>query len=117
MMETTMSTDWISPQPLSALNEGFAVAIMLEANQDQADAVAEVLRVMTPPTMAEPSVKLFLPYRSPTNPSLFFIFELYVNESAWKEHERTEHFKVAIEKLLPNLARRERVPFVPFIKG
>ena len=112
-----MLTDWIPPQSLAALNEGFVVAIMLEANPGEADAVAEVLSVMTPPTMAEPGVKLFLPYRSPTNPSLFFIFELYVNEAGWKAHERTGHFKAAIEKLLPRLARRERVPFVPFITG
>ena len=112
-----MLTDWIPSQSLAALNEGFVVAIMLEANQGEADAVAEVLRVMTPPTMAEPGVKLFLPYRSPTNPSLFFIFELYVNEAGWKAHERTDHFKAAIQKLLPRLARRERVPFVPFVKS
>ena len=110
-----MRTDWIPPHSLAALNDGFVVAIMLEANPGDAEAVAEVLRALMPPTMAEPGVKLFLPYRSPTNPSLFFIFELYVNEAGWKAHERTDHFKAAIEKLLPRLARRERVPFVPFI--
>jgi quinol monooxygenase YgiN len=64
-----------------------------------------------------PGVKLFLPYRSPTNPAHFFIFELYVDEAGWKAHERTDHFKKAIEGLLPRLSRRERVPFVPFVKG
>jgi hypothetical protein len=70
---------------------------------------------MTPPTMAEPGVKLFLPYRSPTKPSLFFIFELYTNEAGWKAHEATDHFKVAIEGLLPRLARRLHQP--PFRTG
>jgi quinol monooxygenase YgiN len=110
MTETPMLTNWITPQALAALNEGFVVAIMLDAKEGEADAVAEILRVMTPPTMAEPGVKLFLPYRSPTNPSQFFVFELYVNEGAWKAHEATEHFKVAIEELKPRLSRRERVP-------
>jgi quinol monooxygenase YgiN len=117
MMEIAMLTNWIPPQTLAALNEGFVVAIHLEAKEGEADAVAELLRVLTPPTMAEPGVKLFLPYRSPTNPAHFFIFELYVNEAGWKAHERTDHFKRAIEGLLPRLSRRERVPFAPFIKG
>jgi quinol monooxygenase YgiN len=116
-MEARMLTNWIPPQSLAALNEGFVVAIMLEAKEGEAEAVVEILGIMTPPTMAEPGVKLFLPYRSPTNPSLFFIFELYVNEAGWKAHEATDHFKVAIEGLLPRLSRRERVPFVPFIRN
>ena len=110
-----MLTNWIPRESLAALNDGFVIAIMLEAKDGEADAVADILRVMTPPTMAEPLVKLFLSYRSPTNRSLFFIFELYANEAGWKAHETTSHFKVAIESLLPRLARRERVPFVPFI--
>jgi quinol monooxygenase YgiN len=81
---------------------------MLEAREGQADALAEILEVMTPPTMAEPGVKLFLPYRSPTNPLLFFIFELYVNEAAWGAHEATDHFKTALAQLLPRVTRRER---------
>jgi quinol monooxygenase YgiN len=114
-MEARMLTDWISPDALKSLNEGFVVAIMLEAKEGQAEALAEILRVMTPPTMAEPGVKLFLPYRSPTNPLLFFVFELYVNEAAWGAHEVTNHFKTAVADLLPRVTRRERVPFIPFL--
>ena len=112
-----MLTNWISPDALKSLNDGFVVAIMLEAKEGQADALGEILEVLTPPTMAEPGVKLFLPYRSSTNPLKFFIFELYVNEAGWKAHEATEHFKAAIDGLIPRLSRRERVPFVPFIRG
>jgi (4S)-4-hydroxy-5-phosphonooxypentane-2,3-dione isomerase len=110
-----MLTNWIPADSLAALNDGFVVAIMLEAKQGEADALAEILRVMTAPTMAEPGVKLFLPYRSPTNSSLFFIFELYVNEAGWAAHEATDHFKAAIKGLLPRVTRRERVPFIPFL--
>jgi quinol monooxygenase YgiN len=114
-MEAQMLTNWIPPDALKSLNDGFVVAIMLEAKEGQADALAETLRVLTPPTMAEPGVKLFLPYRSPTNPLMFFIFELYVNEAAWGAHEATDHFKAAIAQLLPTVIRRERVPFIPFL--
>ena len=112
-----MLTNWIPADSLAALNDGFVVAIMLEAKQGEADALAEILRVMTAPTMAEPGVKLFLPYRSPTNSSLFFIFELYVNEAGWAAHEATDHFKTAIKGLLPRVTRRERVPFIPSCKS
>jgi quinol monooxygenase YgiN len=114
-MEAPMLTNWISPKTLAALNDGFVVAIRLDAKEGEGDAVAGIARALTPPTMAEPGVKLFLPYRSPTNPLSFFIFELYVNEAAWEAHQATDHFKAAIKELLPRLTRRERVPFVPFL--
>src|SRR5262249_52391687 len=110
-----MLTKWIPQDSLAALNDGFVVAIMLEAKEGESEVLAEILHVMTAPTMAEPGVKLFLPYRSPTNRSLFFVFELYVNEAAWGAHEATDHFKAAIKELLPRVTRRERVPFVPFL--
>ena len=110
-----MLTNWISREALNSLNDGFVVAITLEAKDGEADAVAEILRVMTPPTMAEPGVKLFLSYRSLRNPLLFFVFELYVNEAAWSAHEATDHFKSAVAQLLPRVTRRERVPFIPFL--
>jgi quinol monooxygenase YgiN len=115
-MEGQMLTNWIPQESLAALNDGFVVAIMLEAKEGESEALAEILQVMTAPTMAEPGVKLFLPYRSPTNQSLFFVFELYANEAAWGAHEATDHFKVAVKELLPRVARRERVPFIPFLK-
>ena len=112
-----MLTDWIPRESLAALNDGFVVTIMLEAKSGESEALAEILRVMAAPTMAEPGVKLFLPYRSPTNASLFFVFELYTNEAAWAAHETTDHFKAAVKELLPRVTRRERVPFVPFLKS
>ena len=109
-----MLTNWIPPATLAALNQGLVVAIMLEAKDGEADALAAILDDLTAPTMAEPKVKLFLPYRSPTNPSLFFVFELYADESGWAAHEATDHFKAAVKELIPRVTRRERVPFIPF---
>jgi quinol monooxygenase YgiN len=96
------------------LNQGFVVAITIEAKDGQSEAVGAILEGLVTPTLAEPGVKLFLPYRSPTNPSLYFLFELYVDEAGWRAHQETRHFKAAIEKLLPCVAKRERVPFVPY---
>jgi quinol monooxygenase YgiN len=96
------------------LNDGFVVAITIEAKEGQGDAVGAILEGLVAPTLAEPGVKLFLPYRSPTNPLLFFLFELYLNEDGWRAHQETAHFKASIQGLLPRAARRERVPFLPY---
>ncbi len=106
-----MTTQRFLPEDL---NDGFVVAIHLEAKDGEDNAVAAILEALIAPTMAEPGTKLFLPYRSPDNPAHFFIFELYVNKGGWAAHQATDHFKAAIEKLLPKLSRRERVPFIPF---
>jgi|ERR1051325_617869 quinol monooxygenase YgiN len=95
------------------LNEGFVVAIEIVANAGEENAVAGALQELVAPTMAEPGVKLFLPYRSPTNPASFFIFELYQDEDGWAAHQRTEHFKAFVETMLPRIAKRQRIPYVP----
>ena len=96
------------------LNEGFVVAINIEARPGEEDAVGAILADLVSPTMAEPGVKLFRPYRSPTDPGRFFLFELYRDEAAWGAHQGTEHFRQAIAELVPRVAVRERVPFVPY---
>lgn len=97
------------------LNEGFVVAIEIDAKVGSEEVVAEALRALIHPTMAEPNVKLFLPYRSPSNPRAFFVFELYKSEDGWAEHQKTDHFKIFVDTMLPRIERRERVAFVPFV--
>ena len=99
------------------LNDGLVVAIEIDAKVGEEQAVADALAALVAPTMAEPGVKLFLPYRSPTDPKAFFIFELYRNEAGWAAHQRTDHFKAFADTMLPRIARRERVPFVPFVSN
>jgi quinol monooxygenase YgiN len=107
-----MQTTGLTPNDL---NDGFVVAITIEAKAGEAERVAAALAGLVAPTMAEPGVKLFLPYRSPTSPGLFFIFELYVDEAAWGVHQETEHFKAAVKEFLPLVTKRERIPFVPYV--
>jgi quinol monooxygenase YgiN len=96
------------------LNDGFVVAINIEAKAGEAETVAALLMDLVAPTMAEPGVKLFIPYRSPTSPLSFFVFELYVDEAGWSAHQETAHFKDCIKELLPRLSKRERIPFIPY---
>ncbi len=97
------------------LDQGFVVAIHIEAKPGEAARVGAILKSLVEPTMAEPGVKLFLPYRSPGDPGHFFLFELYRDEAAWGAHQETPHFKAAIAELVPRCARRERMPFVPYL--
>jgi quinol monooxygenase YgiN len=96
------------------LDDGFVVAIEIVAKVGEEDAVAKGLKAMVEPSMAEPGMKLFLPYRSPTDRRAFFIFELYVNEQGWAAHQQTDHFKTFVATMLPRLEKRERVPYVPY---
>jgi quinol monooxygenase YgiN len=102
--------------PMAAnLNLGFVVAIKIVAKDGEADGVAAILKQLVGPSMAEPGMKFFMPYRSPTDPSSFFIYGLYESEAAWDAHNNSVHFKTAIVALVPKCASRERVPFVPFV--
>lgn len=100
---------------LANLNEGFAVAIHLEAKEGEGEAVAKILEDLVAPTMNEEKVKFFIPYRSPDNPLSFFVYELYDDASGWDAHNNSEHFLAAVDGLVSRCAKRERVPFAPFI--
>lgn len=95
------------------LNDGFAVAINIVAKEGKGDAVANILQGLVAPTMAEKGVKFFVPYRSPSDPLSFFIYELYVDEAGWEAHNNTPHFLSVVDELVALAAHRQRVPFVP----
>jgi quinol monooxygenase YgiN len=75
------------------LNVGFVVAIKIIAKEGEAEGVAAILKQLVGPSMAEPGMKFFMPYRSPTDPSSFFLYELCENEAAWEAHNNSAHFK------------------------
>ena len=110
-----MLANSFSPRSSRRFERRVLLTIMLEAKDGQSEAVADILRAFAAPTRAEPGVKIFLCYRSPTNKSLFFLFELFVDKAGWEAHEATDHFKVAVKDVLPLVTRRERVPFIPFL--
>jgi len=46
---------------------------------------------------------------------VFFLYELYTDESAFQAHHQTDHFKsLVLGQAVPRLARRERVQLLPF---
>jgi quinol monooxygenase YgiN len=92
-----------------------ALAVTWEAKAGEADAVADILARLAGAVKAEPGTLLFWPHRSPSNDHVFFLYELYVDDAAFQAHQQTAHFKdLVLGQALPKLARRERVPLVPF---
>lgn len=98
------------------LNQGFAVMVRITAKEGEADAVAEILQNLVAPSNAEAGMKFFMPYRSPNDPSQFFVYELYEDASGWEAHNASQHFLAAVDDLVAKAAHRERIPFVPFVK-
>jgi quinol monooxygenase YgiN len=96
------------------LNEGFAVAINIIAKEGKGDEMARLLEGLIAPTMAEEKVKFFVPYRSPTNPLSFFVYELYTDEAGWEAHNQSPHFLNVVNELVSLAAYRQRIPFIPF---
>lgn len=97
------------------LNTGFVVSVRIIAKEGEADAVADILQSLVRPSMAEPGMKFFMPYRSADNPSEFFVYELYENRAGWDAHNASPHFLNAVERLVAKAASRERIPFLPFV--
>lgn len=98
------------------LNDGFVVMVRITAKEGQADAVAAILESLAAPSMAEPGMKFFMPYRSPDDPSQFLVYELYENAAGWDAHDASPHFRAAVDDLVAKAAHRERIPFVPFVR-
>jgi quinol monooxygenase YgiN len=91
-----------------------ALAATWEAKEGEAEAVADILRRMASAVKSEPGTLLFWPHRSSENDRVFFLYELFADDAAFKAHQQTEHFKsLVVGQALPKLARRERVQFMP----
>ena len=98
------------------LNEGFVVMVRITAKEGEGDAIAAILQSLVSPSMAEPGMKFFMPYRSPDDPSQFFVYELYEDAAGWDSHNASSHFLAAVDDLVARAAHRERIPFAPFVK-
>jgi quinol monooxygenase YgiN len=111
-MEDTMTTLAKHHAPTQG---SFALSVTWEAKPGEGDAVAEILHQMAEAVRSEPGTLLFWPHRSKDNDHVFLLYELYVDEAAFTAHQQTPHFKsLIVGQALAKLARRERVPFVPF---
>lgn len=87
----------------------YVVSVTWTAKPGEEDAVAAALERMREPTLAEDGVLSWIPHRSPEDPTVFYIYEQYADESAYTAHTETEHFqRDGFGDAIPRLADRRR---------
>jgi (4S)-4-hydroxy-5-phosphonooxypentane-2,3-dione isomerase len=79
---------------------------------DQIEKIEVILRELAQEIRREPGNLQFVVNRSHDNPNEFLLYEQYVSEQAYLEHQQTPHFKkLVLEQAVPLLERRERHAF------
>jgi quinol monooxygenase YgiN len=88
----------------------YVVAAIWRAKEGQEERVTQILSTMTPLSKEEPGCTLYQPHRSPEDPTLFFLYEQYVDKAGYEAHMATPHFEKYVKgEAIPNLLEnRER---------
>ena len=93
-------------------NQHLIVTAFWEVNAGEEGAVAALLKDFLPQAQREPGVTEFQIHQNTTRPSEFFFYEVFNGETAFAEHQQTDHFKnIILGQAIPKLAKRERSQF------
>jgi len=94
---------------INTLKGGLIVTAFWEAKPDEVDALVGIIGEFLPQAQAEPGVLAFRIHQSLTEPTKFFFYEVFKDETAFAEHGQSAHFKALIlDQAVPRLAKRER---------
>nr|MBA2461280.1 antibiotic biosynthesis monooxygenase [Actinomycetota bacterium] len=73
-------------------------------------AVLAAIEALIPPSRAEEGCRFYQPNRDPENPRVFFFYEIYDDEAAYKAHGESAHFaELGFGDAIPRLEGRERM--------
>ena len=87
----------------------YVVAAKWIARPEEVDEVARCVAAMVPLSRAEPGMLVYQPHRDPEDPTVFYLYEQYVDEDAYKAHVESAHFQeIGFGDAIPRLAARER---------
>ena len=87
----------------------YVVAAIWKAKPGQEEKILDVIKIMTPLSRQEPGCLYYQAQRSPDDPTVFFLYELYVNQGGYEAHMATPHFEQYVRgEAIPNLESRER---------
>jgi quinol monooxygenase YgiN len=93
----------------------YVVAVKWMAKPGEAAEVERCLRGLVGPTRAEPGVLVYQPHRDPADPSVFYLYEHYVDEAAYAAHAASPHVQaLGLGDAIPRLSSRIREIYVPF---
>jgi quinol monooxygenase YgiN len=85
----------------------YCLAVKWTIKEGELDAVLAALRPLAEASRQEPGCLLYQAHRDPENERVLFLYEQYLDESAYQAHADSEHFKrYALEDIFP---RRESV--------
>jgi quinol monooxygenase YgiN len=87
----------------------YVVTARWVAKEGEEERVLAALKQLTGASRAEPGCLYYQPNRDPENPRVFFLYELYGSEDAYKAHGESEHFqRYGFGEAIPLLESRER---------
>ena len=87
----------------------YVVAAKWIARPEQVDEVARCVAAMVPLSRAEPGMLMYQPHRDPEDPTVFYLYERYVDEDAYNAHVESPHFQeLGFGDAIPRRAARER---------
>jgi quinol monooxygenase YgiN len=87
----------------------YVVTASWTAREGEEERVLAAVLKMIEPSRAEPGCLFYQPNRDPDNPRVFFFYELYEDDDAYKAHGESEHFqRYGLEEAIPLLEVRER---------
>lgn len=88
----------------------YVVTARWTAKEGEEGNVLAAIKSLIEPSRAEPGCLFYQPNRDPENPRVFFFYELYTDEEAYRAHGESEHFQEhAFGEAIPLLETRERV--------
>jgi quinol monooxygenase YgiN len=94
------------------LSMPFVVTAKWVAKEGEERTVRDAIAALIEPSRAEPGNLLYHPNEDPDDPRVFFFYEQYVDEAAYKAHGDSEHFtRLGHELAIPRLESRERAFF------
>lgn len=87
----------------------YVVTATWTAQQGKEDIVLDAIKKLTPVSRQEPGNRFYQAYQDKDQPTVFHLFEIYDDETAYKAHGDSEHFKeLGFGQAIPVLENRER---------
>jgi quinol monooxygenase YgiN len=87
----------------------YVVTATWVAKEGEEERVLAALKQLVAPSRAEPGCLYYQLNRDPEDPRVYFLYELYEDEQAYKAHGESDHFqRYGFGEAIPLLESRER---------
>ena len=93
----------------------YCLAVKWTIKKGELDDVLAALRPLTEASRQEPGCLLYQAHRDPENENVLFLYEQYLDETAYQAHADSEHFKTyALEDIFSRRESAERAAYETF---